>query len=41
MINQANKLSSVICDIESYRLEAKEDIKNRYVESEDQRKNKY
>ena len=40
MINQANKLASVLCDIETDRLGAKEDRKNSEMEAEDQRKNK-
>ena len=40
MIKQANELASVLCDIESDRLGAKEDRKKRATEAEDQRKNK-
>ena len=38
MIKLANKLASVICDIVSGRLGAKEDMKNISMEAEDQRK---
>ena len=41
MIKQANYLASVLCDIESDRLGAKDDRKKRAMEVEDQRKKKY
>ena len=41
MIKQANKLASVLCDIESDRLRAKEDKNKREMEVEDHRNNKY
>ena len=40
MIKKVNELASVLCDIESDRLGAKEDRKKRYTEAEDQRKKK-
>ena len=41
MIKQANKLASVLCDIESDLHGAKEDRNKREVEVEDHRKKKY
>ena len=41
MINQANELAYIICDIESGRLGTKEDRKKRAMDAEDHRKNKY
>ena len=41
MINQANALASVLCDIESDSLRGNEYRKKRVMEAEDQRKNKY
>ena len=38
MIKQSNKLASVLCDIESDRLGAKEDKKDEAMEEEDKRK---
>ena len=40
MIKQANEFTSVLCNIESYRLGEKEGGKKRVMEAEDQRKNK-
>ena len=40
MINQANELAHVLCDIESDRLGAKDDRKKRLMGAEDKRKNK-
>ena len=40
MIKQANKLASVLCDIEYDRLGAKEDRNKIAMEEEDHRKNK-
>ena len=40
MVKQANELASMLCDIDSDRLGAKGDRKKRYLETEDQRKNK-
>ena len=40
MINQSNELVSVLCDIEFYSLEAKEDRKKREMEAEDHSKKK-
>ena len=39
-IKQANEMASVLCDIESDRLGAKEDRKKRAMDTEDQRNNK-
>ena len=41
MIKQENELASVLCDIESDRIGAKEESNNRAMEAEYQSKNKY
>ena len=41
IINQANELASVLCDIESDCLGPKEYRKKRVMKAEDQRNNKY
>ena len=40
MINQTNELASILCDIESDRLGAKEDKEKRATETEDHRNKK-